>query len=59
MKEFDKNWIAESVESGNKYGFPKCCIDEFFSSSYYCASYEARKALRFSVGYMKRAIIKH
>ena len=33
MTEFDKNWIAESVESGNKYGFPKCCIAEFIAKT--------------------------
>lgn len=31
MTESDKAWIQESIESGEKYGFPKCCIDEFVS----------------------------
>lgn len=25
----DEKWVKESIESGNKYGFPKCCIEEF------------------------------
>jgi len=29
MKEQDEIFIASSLESGNKYGYPKCCIDEF------------------------------
>ena len=31
MDKSDLHWIQESTESGNKYGFPKCCIDEFVS----------------------------
>lgn len=33
MTQQDKNWILESIENGNKYGFPKCCIDEFISKT--------------------------
>ncbi len=29
MTPQDKTWIDESIESGLKYGFPKCCTDEF------------------------------
>jgi hypothetical protein len=29
MTQEDKEWISESIKSGNKYGFPICCIDEF------------------------------
>lgn len=34
MKENkDQQWVVESIESGNKYGFPKCCIDEFIAKT--------------------------
>lgn len=29
MIKSDEVWIAESIESGNNYGYPQCCIDEF------------------------------
>lgn len=27
----DKEWIESSVKSGEKYGYPKCCVDAFIS----------------------------
>ncbi len=31
MTNEDKTWIQTSIDSGNKYGFPKCCIDDFIA----------------------------
>lgn len=33
MDQQDKLWIEESKESGKKYGFPQCCIDEFVAKT--------------------------
>lgn len=33
MTEEDKKWVETSVDSGNKYGYPKCCVDEFISKT--------------------------
>lgn len=29
MTDQDKEFIKTSIESGRKYGYPECCIDEF------------------------------
>jgi hypothetical protein len=27
----DQQWIDSSIDSGKKYGYPECCINEFIS----------------------------
>lgn len=31
MTEEDKLFVDSSINSGNQYGYPQCCIDEFVS----------------------------
>jgi hypothetical protein len=31
INQQDKEWIDSSIESGKKYGYPECCINEFIS----------------------------
>lgn len=33
MTKEDQEYIETSIDSGNKYGYPKCCIDAFVAKT--------------------------